>query len=199
MNEFLKIEYEQCLSLIKYYDERHQSLVKFCAGLSSAVPSLLLAIFQLGGQAATHFWEFTALISGVTALGLLAVFTVLVQTRLYFIYPARQVNAIRRVGLESQTEFSNNQMYLDTTFNAFKWSSSHTLLNAFVALQIGAFLAVLAYSLYSGSATQGCVIFVASGAGLFFSALVFGSSAWYLHTKSKQHPDESIHGRGKEE
>lgn len=199
MDEFLKIEYEQCLSLIKYYDERHQSLVKFCAGLSSAVPSLLLAIFQLGGQAATHFWEFTALISGVTALGLLAVFTVLVQTRLYFIYPARQVNAIRRVGLDSQTEFSNNQMYLDTTFSAFKWSSSHTLLNAFVALQIGAFSSLLAYSLYVGSTTQSCVIFVASGVGLFISALVFGSSAWYLYAKSKQHPDESIHGRGKEE
>lgn len=199
MDEFLKIEYEQCLSLIKYYDERHQSLVKFCAGLSSAVPSLLLAIFQLGGQAATHFWEFTALISGVTALGLLAIFTVLVQTRLYFIYPARQVNAIRRIGLGSQTEFSNNQMYLDTTFSAFKWSSSHTLLNAFVTLQIGAFSSLLVYSLFVGSTTQGCVIFVASGVGLFISALVFGSSAWYLHTKSKRHPDESIHRRGKEE
>lgn len=199
MDEFLKIEYEQCLSLIKYYDERHQSLVKFSAGLSSAVPSLLLAIFQLGGQAATHFWEFTALISGVTALGLLSIFTVLVQTRLYFIYPARQVNAIRRVGLDSQTEFSDNQMYLDTTFSAFKWSSSHTLLNAFVALQIGAFSSLLTYSFYVGSLTQGCIIFVTSGVGLFVSVLVFGSSAWYLHTKSKKNPDESIHGRGNEE
>ncbi|WP_303903588.1 hypothetical protein [Thiohalomonas denitrificans] len=199
MNEFLKIEYEQCLSLIKYYDERHQSLVKFCAGLSSAVPSLLLTIFQLGDQAATHFWEFTALISGVTTLGLLSVYTVLVQTRLYFIYPVRQVNAIRRVGLDSQTEFTNNQMYLNTTFSAFKWSSSHTLLNGFVALQIGAFSSLSTYSLYADSTKPDCAVITAAGIGLFLSLLVFGISAWYLHAKSKQSPDKSIHGRGKEE
>jgi hypothetical protein len=194
MDEFLKLEYEQCLDLIKYYDERHHSLVKYCAGLSSAVPSLLLAIFQLGGQAAIHFWEFTALIAGVTSLGLLALFTVLVQTRLYFIYPVRQVNAIRRVGLDSQTIFSNNQMYLDTEFNAFKWTSSHTLLNAFVALQIGAFVSLLTYSLCMGSQVEARV-FPAMWIGLVASILVFGASAWYLHTKSKHHPDKSIHGR----
>jgi len=194
MDEFLRIEYEQCLDLIKYYDERHQSLVKFCAGLSSAVPSLLLAIYQLGGQAAIHFWEFAALIAGVTSIGLLALFTVLVQTRLYFIYPVRQVNAIRRVGLDSQTVFSNNQMYLDTNFNAFKWTSSHTLLNAFVALQIGAFVSMLTYSLCMGSYGEVRVTPVA-GIGLVTSILAFGASAWYLHTKSKLHPDKSVHGR----
>jgi len=194
MDEFLKIEYEQCLDLIKYYDERHHSLVKYCAGLSSAVPSLLLAIYQLGGQAANHFWEFTALIAGVTSLGLLALFTVLVQTRLYFIYPVRQVNAIRRVGLDSQTVFSNNQMYLDTNFNAFKWTSSHTLLNVFVALQIGAFVSLLIYSLCANSYGEDRIV-PAAGIGLVTSILVFGASAWYLHTKSKQHPDKSIHGR----
>lgn len=198
MDEFIKIEYEQCLSLIKYYDERHQSLVKFCAGLSSAVPSLLLAIFQLGGDAVTHFWKFTALISGVTTIGLLAIFTVLIQTRLYFIYPARQVNAIRRVGLESQSEFSDNQMYLDTTFSAFKWFSSHTLLNAFVALQIGAFSALSVYSLYASSTRQICVISISVGIGLFVAVLVFSAAAWYLYIKSKQHPDVSIHGGMKE-
>lgn len=197
MDEFLKIEYEQCLNLIKYYDERHHSLVKYCAGLSSAVPSLLLAIYQLGGQAAIHFWEFTALIAGVTSLGLLALFTVLVQTRLYFIYPVRQVNAIRRVGLGSQTVFSNNQMYLDTNFNAFKWTSSHTLLNVFVALQIGAFVSLLIYSICVNSHGEGRSI-PAAWIGLVTSILVFGASAWYLHTKSKQHPDKSIHGRQEE-
>ena len=195
MDEFLKTEYEQCLSLIKYYDEKHQSLVKFCAGLSSSVPTLLLAVFQLGGGVAAHFWQFTSLIAGVTALGLLAIFTVLIQTRLYFIYPARQVNAIRRVSLESQSVFSNNQMYLDTTFSAFKWASSHTLLNAFVALQIGAFSSLSVYSIYVGSSSKVCVLSIAVGIGLFMAILIFGVSAWYLHSKSQLHPDISIHGK----
>ena len=195
MNGFLKIEYEQCLSLIKYYDERHQSLVKFCAGLSSAVPSLLLAIFQLGNNVAEHFWQFTAVISIVTALGLLAIFTVLVQTRLYFIYPVRQVNAIRFTALQAQSVFTNNQMYLDTNFNAFKWLSSHTLLNAFVALQIGAFFAMSVYSINIESLNPGCLLWLAIGVGICGALVIFGLSAWYLNTKSKQHPDVSIHGK----
>ncbi len=89
MDDFLKTEYEQCYSLIKYYDERHQALVKYASGLSGAIPSLLLAIYQLNGSAEQYFWKFTFIISLVATLGLLSIFTVLIQTRLYFIYPAR--------------------------------------------------------------------------------------------------------------
>lgn len=198
MNEFLKIEYEQCLDLVKYYDERHQSLVKFCAAMSSAVPSLLLAIFQLGNNVAVHFWIFTSIISLATALGLLAIFTVLVQTRLYFIYPTRQVNAIRRVALQTQNVFNDNQMYLDTTFNAFKWTSSHTLLNGFVVLQIGMFIGLFIYSTFIGTEAQKYLLWLAACVGLLSSILIFGFSAWYLYSKSKQHPDASVHGKRSE-
>jgi hypothetical protein len=195
MDEFLKLEYEQCLGLIKYYDERHQSLVKFCAGLSSAVPSLLLAIFQLGSEVTPYFWKFTTLISGVTAIGLLAIYTVLIQTRLYFIYPARQVNAIRRTVLSTHTGFTDNQMYLDTSFNALKWTSSHTLLNAFVALQIGSFISLVLYSVCWKSLNTIYFASVTVGVGFVSACIVFGLSAWYLHTKSQYHPDRSVHGQ----
>lgn len=194
MDEFIKTEYEQCLSLVKYYDERHQSLVKFCAGLSSAVPSLLLAIFQLGDDVAIHFWKFTAVISIGTALGLLAMFTVLIQTRLYFIYPVRQVNAIRKEVLINQSNFSNNQMYLDTNFSAFKWTSSQTLLNAFVALQVGLFVGLFVFSIYFNTVDISCLSWYAVIAGLTFALAIFGLSAWYLVSKSKLHPDASVHG-----
>ena len=194
MDEFIKTEYEQCLSLVKYYDERHQSLVKFCAGLSSAVPSLLLAIFQLGDDVAIHFWKFTAVISIGTALGLLAMFTVLIQTRLYFIYPVRQVNAIRKEVLINQSNFSNNQMYLDTNFSAFKWTSSQTLLNGFVALQVGLFVGLFVFSIYFNTVDISCLSWYAVIAGLICALAIFGLSAWYLISKSKLHPDASVHG-----
>lgn len=194
MDEFIKTEYEQCLSLVKYYDERHQSLVKFCAGLSSAVPSLLLAIFQLGNDVAIHFWKFTAVISIGTALGLLAIFTVLIQTRLYFIYPVRQVNAIRKEVLITQSGFSNNQMYLDTNFSAFKWTSSQTLLNGFVALQVGLFVGLFVFSIYFNTVDISCLPWYAVIAGLIFALAIFSLSAWYLISKSKLHPDASVHG-----
>lgn len=195
MNEFLKTEYEQCLSLIKYYDERHHSLIKYASGLSGAVPSLLLAIYQLGGDSVQHFWEFVMIISLVTTIGLLSIFTVLIQTRLYFIYPVRQVNSIRQFCLkELDGSGFNNQMYLNTSFNAFKWSSSHTLLNLFVAMQVGVFsgLSVYAYMNQIG-AVEG-VVSKSVISGILLTLILFGSSAWYLSQNSKHHPDKSIHG-----
>jgi len=115
--------------------------------MSSAIPSLLLAIYQLGGNTEQYFWQFSLLISLVTTLGLASIFTVLIQTRLYFIYPVRQVNSIRRYSLEELGEIGfENQMYLNTSFNAFKWRSSHTFLNMFVAAQAGIFAGFSIYS-----------------------------------------------------
>jgi hypothetical protein len=195
MNDFLKIEYERCLDLLKYYDDRHQSFVKLAAGLSSGIPSLLLAIFQLKHDDGQYFWQFTSLISAVTTIGLLSIFTVLIQLRLYFIYPARQVNALRKHFLEHNAgEFSNNQMYLDTGFNAFKWTSGHTLLNGFVALQIGAFAGLSAYAIEVVLSVDEYRFLFSMLVACFFAVCSFGLSACYLYSKSKFHPDRSIHG-----
>jgi len=197
MNEFLKTEYEQCLSLIKYYDERHHALVKYASGLSGAIPSLLLAIYQLGENTSQYFWQFTLIISLLTTLGLLSIFTVLIQTRLYFIYPVRQVNSIRRFSLKelNDSDFTN-QMYLNTSFNAFKWSSSHTLLNLFIAMQVGVFTGLGVYSYMVIKGAQGCVISTTLSIGILMTVLLFGSSALYLYKNSKYHPDKSIHKEG---
>ena len=194
MNEFIKTEYEQCLSLIKYYDERHHDLVKYATALSGAIPSLLLAIFQLGENTNQYFWQFTLIISLLTALGLLSIFTVLIQTRLYFIYPVRQVNSIRKYSLKELNEGAfENQMYLNTSFNAFKWTSSHTLLNLFIALQIGVFVGLSVYAYMVSKGSQECIISISVGSGALLTLFSFGSSALYLFQNSKYHPDKSIH------
>lgn len=194
MNEFLKLEYEQCLSLIKYYDERHQALVRYCAGVSSAVPSLLLGFYQLGADVTPHFWSFTALVAGITTIGLLAIYTVLIQTRLYFVYPARQVNAIRKAALKEVADiFDCNQMYTDIRFNAFKWSSSYSLLNIFVALQVGAFLGLTVFALCVNSLSRRWLTFIAITIALVTAALIFSISGRYLYIRSRSHPDVSVH------
>lgn len=194
MNEFHKLEYEQCYDLVKYYDERHQSLVTYASGLSSAIPSLLLAIYQLGDKAIANFWNFTAIIAAVTAIGLLSLFTVLIQTRLYFVYPARQVNSIRKFCLDKFGEGLPNQMYLNTTFNAFKWSSSHTLLHLFVAMQVGAFIGIGLYASQFGNIEHHSLIAQSATFASIATAVLFFGSAWYLHSNSKKHPDQAVHG-----
>lgn len=195
MNEFLKLEYEQCMELVKYYDERHHSLMKFSAGLSSGVPTLLLGIYGLGTNIEPIFWDVSAFICLVTMVGLLSILVAITQTRLYFVYPARQLNAIRGEFLHTVAkDFSGNQMYLDTTFNAFKWSSSHTVQQIIVALQVGLFGGL---ALFSGLATTICRssnALISLIVAFAIAVAAFLISARYLKSKSALHPDKAVHG-----
>lgn len=196
MNEFLKVEYEQCMDLVKYYDERHHSLMKFSAGLSSGVPTILLGIYGLGVNVAPAFWDVAAFICLVTMVGLLSILAAITQTRLYFIYPARQINAIRRESLRTEAkDFTDNQMYLDTAFNAFKWNSSQTIQQAIVALQVGLFAGLSLFAWNVQSATRATNILSSSIVALLTAVLVFLVSARYLSIKSAFHPDRAVHGK----
>lgn len=196
MNEFLKLEYERCMDLVKYYDERHHSLMKFATGLSSSVPTLLLGIYGLGANITPVFWDVAAFICLVTMIGLSSIVAAITQTRLYFIYPARQINAIRREFLCTVAkEFTDNQMYLDTSFNAFKWSSSQTIQQAIVALQVGLFGGLAVFSWNANSLARINNICISSVVTVLTASLVFLISAHYLMKKSQFHPDKAVHGK----
>lgn len=198
MNEFLKLEYEQCMALVKYYDERHHSLMKFTAGFSSGVPTLLLAIYSLGDKVVPMFWEVASFVLLVSTIGLASVLIAITQTRLYFVYPARQLNAVRREFLRtSAADFSDNQMYLDTNFNAFKWGSSHTVQQAIVALQIGLFAGLTSFALNATTPDRARNVCISSIAAVAVALAAFGASAIYLWRKSRLHPDKSVHQQGK--
>lgn len=196
MNEFLKLEYEKCMELVKYYDERHHSLMKFAAGLSSGVPTLLLGIYGLGNKAAPVFWEIAAFVFFVTTIGLVSLLAAITQTRLYFIYPARQLNAIRRDALQTVAkDFTNNQMYLDTSFGAFKWNSSHTVQQAMVALQIGLFAGLSVFAWNSATLDRENNICMSSILAVVIAVAAFLGSAGYLYSKGRFHPDKAVHQR----
>ncbi len=193
MNEFLRVEYEQCLALIKFYDERYTSLVKFAAGLSSAVPSVIFGLGNIGNSSSDIPWLGIAFLSMMTALGLLAIFSAMVQNRLYFVYPARQVNAIRASMLETVKDtFTTNRMYLDSDFKPFKWRSSHTALGAFVCLQFGMFVGLGAYSASISLGADSPIvqsIFI----GIPACVLAFATAARYLVTRSNVSADKGVH------
>lgn len=193
MDNFDKVEYEQCLALMKYYDDRHLSLLKFATGISSAVPSVIFAFHKIGG-ASSGYWNFVTFLSLITALSLLILYIAMVQNRLYFIYPARQVNSIRK----SQFQVENiplfqNQMYTDVNFSAFKWASSHSLMNIFVSFQISIFFGLAYFSINTDRFTNSCLVYGSFTVAAVIASLIFVLSSVYLSRKSKFHPDISIH------
>lgn len=196
MNEFLKLEYEKCIDLIKYYDERHHSLLRFAVGITSGVPTLMFGFYALGQDVTRFFWEFFAFIAGASILGLTTVFAALVQNRLYFIFPARQANAIRHWMLETDAaDFHDNKMYVDSNFSAFNWMSAHSLLNGLVALQIGLFSAFLFFSLNVNHEELKYPFFWAAAVGIGVAVAVYFAAAVYLIAKSRKSADHAVHCR----
>lgn len=194
MNDFLKLEYEQCMGLVKYYDERHHALMKFAVSISSGVPTLLLGIYGLGANLTSVFWNAAAVICLVTMLGLLSILAAITQTRLYFVYPARQLNAIRAEYLRTVAQsFTDNQMYLDTTPNAFKLYSSHTVQQAMVALQVGLFAGLFVFALNVTTLSSVTNICIGTNVAISVAVAAFLTSARYLHKKSSLHPDKAVH------
>lgn len=193
MDKFEEIEYKQCLASLKYYDDRHLSLLKFATGISSAVPPVIFALYNLDIETDLEYWNFVTFLSLITALGLSALFVAMIQNRLYFIYPARQVNSIRKSQfLGKNPPIFQNQMYTDVDINAFKWMSSQTLMNLFVSFQISFFLGMAHFSINIEEFTNYSSIYSSLSVVVITALLIFCFSSLYLSVKSKFHPNISV-------
>lgn len=194
MDEFLKVEYEQCLSLMKYYDDRQMAFMKYATGLSSSVVSIIFAFHKINNSATSTDWGFIALISIVTTLGLFSLLLAMAQNRLYFIYPARQVNALRSAFLSFvEDKFKDNQMYTTTSIKAFKWFSTQSLMIVFVVMQVGIYTGLFHYSAFvAKTSTAPCLMWPVRTA-LIVSISIYVILGVYLINKGKQEPDKSIH------
>jgi hypothetical protein len=194
MDKFEEIEYKQCLASLKYYDDRYLSILKFATGISSAVPPVIFALYNLDIETDLEYWNFVTFLSLITALGLSALFVAMIQTRLYFIYPARQVNSIRKSQfLGKNPPIFKNQMYTDVDINAFKWMSSQTLMNVFVSFQISFFLGMAHFSINIEKFTNNSSIYGSLSVVVITALLIFCFSSLYLSIKSKFHPNISVH------
>ena len=194
MDKFDEIEYKQCLASLKYYDDRHLSLLKFATGISSAVPPVVFALYNLDVETDLEYWNFVTFLSLITALGLSALFVAMIQNRLYSIYPARQVNSIRKSQfLGKNPPLFQNQMYTDVDINAFKWLSSQTLIDVFVSIQISFFFGMAHFSMNIEKFTNTSSIYGSLSVVIIMALVIFSSSSLYLSTKSKFHPDIGAH------
>jgi hypothetical protein len=194
MDKFEEIEYKQCLASLKYYDDRYLSILKFATGISSAVPPVIFALYNLDIETDLEYWNFVTFLSLITALGLSALFVAMIQNRLYFIYPARQVNSIRKSQfLGKNPPIFQNQMYTDVDINAFKWMSSQTLMNVFVSFQISFFLGMAHFSINIEKFTNNSSIYGSLSVVVITALLIFCFSSLYLSIKSKFHPNISAH------
>jgi len=126
-NVFLHKEYELCYGQLRFYDERQTNLLKYLFTLTSTVAAAQFALYKVFNSPNHDFFLCLAFLSTVVFMGSLLIFLSMLQNRLYFVYMARQINAIRGHLMRHEApKFTENQLYTKTDFSAIKPFSVYT-------------------------------------------------------------------------
>lgn len=194
-SEYLLKEYELCFEQLRYYDTRHGNILKYLFTLTSSVATAQFAVFKFLNGPTQGFFACQAFLSSIVFIATLLLFLSMVQNRVYFVYIARQLNAIRGHFMNNQPDgFSNNQLYTSTDFKALKPSSVHTFQLLGAALISSLFSGLSAYSIYPAlgkphSFATAVVVFV-----VVATTEIIGSIK-YLHNVGKNSADNTVHGK----
>lgn len=191
--EFLFKEYDECFSQLRFYDERQNSLLKYTVTISSTVATVLTGLITTAKITPAQLLVVGATTAFVVFIGLCVLFLCMVQNRLYFTYVARQINAIRSFMLKKECpEFTDNQMYTSTTFPAFKWRSTQTLMMAGVALISSVYFSsfIYCYLSFIKSPHPLRIAVVIGVVCLIVKSLIAGK---YLQIQGTKKADQAIH------
>jgi hypothetical protein len=190
---FLQIEYEACFEQLRFYDTRQEQLLKYLATLTSAVATAQFALLKFLGKPDVTFYGAQGFSSFIVFVASVLLFLMMLQNRLYYVYAARQINAIRKHLLQTDAPaFTDNQMYTSTTFSALKWLSVHTMQLCGAALISSLFAGATSYAILHLLDTS-CVISVSVLVCLAVGLLEAVSGALYLKRASLKSADKAIH------
>jgi hypothetical protein len=96
-----------------------------------------------------------------------------------------------------ETNFTDNQLYTDPSFPAFGWRSAQTVLQIFVALQIGMAAALATFAFGQAKLYFWAAVFLAAAAGAATTAVVVTAARKYVSARGQLPADQGIHGRTK--
>lgn len=193
MNDFLYKEYELCFKQLQFYDERHLNLFKYLITIASSVPVAIFAIYKFFKEPNQEFFICQTFLLFVVFISSLILYLMMLQNRLYFVFTAKQINALRNYFLNNEaTDFKDNQLYTSTDFPAIKPLSVHTF-------QLTSAVIISSFFI-SGSTFSFCLIFCMSSLWwlsiiifVFVSIIELGCGVLYLSTAGKKSADEAIH------
>ena len=192
-NNFLLKEYELCFEQLRYYDNRQTNLLKFLFTLTSAVATAQFAVYKFLQDPTQGFYICQALLGSIVFISTLLLYLSMLQNRLYFVYMARQLNAIREYFLRIESpDFTKNQLYTSTDFPALKASSVHTFQLLGAAMISGIFFGVSIFGIKNANGDKITIVLALVISTIVVIAELLGGSI-YLYIKGGKAADSAIH------
>ncbi len=194
-NQFLLKEYELCFAQLKFYDDRSSNLLKYLFTLTASVATAQFAIYKLI-QAFDHkFYIFQSFLSLIVFIAAILVFFAMLQNRLYFVYTAKQINAIRGHMLNNCTpSFVDNQLYTSTDFPALKPLSLHTIQFIGASMLCGMYASSLAFGLLNYYQKEGNLLCITTLVLVSVTVALSLIGSIYLIKTGNKSADHGIHG-----
>lgn len=192
-NLFLHKEYELCFEQLRFYDERQTNLLKYLFTLTSTVAAAQFALYKIFNSPTYVFFLCLAFLSIVVTTGSLLIFLSMLQNRLYFVFMARQINAIRGHLMKHEAPmFTKNQLYTKTDFSAIKPFSVHTYEIVGAAFITALFSGSSIYAIIQLGANNSkwCLVGILSLC-VFFGLAIGGY--FYLKIQGSKSADQAIH------
>jgi hypothetical protein len=207
-NSFIEREYQECFNQLRYYDTRQETIAKYLITLTSSVAAIQLALLSFlpfpekgllfyanlfGYPERVLFFAAQSFLSLLVFIGSVILFSMAIQNRLYFVFIVRQINAIRKYMLATQSPgFTNNQLYTSTSFSAFKLFSVHTLQIIGASIVSSLFAGITIFEI-SQTLNWPFALGISILAFCCVGAIEIIGGAIYLRSKSKESADKAIH------
>jgi len=194
-NQFLLKEYEFCFEQLRFYDNRQENLLKYLFTLTTSVATAQFAIYKLIHTTDSRFFIFQSFLSVIVFIASTLLFLSMLQNRLYFVFVAKQINAIRGFFLSTDSaDFKNNQLYTSTSFSALKVFSVHTFQMLGAAMLCGLYAGSFSYGLASLSQSYDYKNIYSVTVFIIVSFLFTVGGSIYLFINGRKKADEAIHG-----
>ena len=193
--DFLIKEYELCFEQLRFYDNRQENLLKYLFTLTTSVATAQFAIYKLIHTTDSRFFIFQSFLSVIVFIASTLLFLSMLQNRLYFVFVAKQINAIRGFFLSTDSaDFKNNQLYTSTSFSALKVFSVHTFQMIGAAMLCGLYAGSFSYGLASLSQSYDYKNIYSVTVFIIVSFLFTVGGSIYLFINGRKKADEAIHG-----
>jgi len=193
--EYLLKEYELSYKQLQYYDDRQNDLMKYTFTLTSSVATAQFAVFKFFNGVTKDFFTFQTTLSVIVFVSTLLLYLAMLQNRIYFVYMARQLNAIRGYLMATEAAgFHNNQLYTSTNFSPLKPSSVHTFQLLGVTFISSLFAGISAYA-FSSALGNDCSIFIACIVAAVVEIAELLGGIIYLSSANKKTADHAVHGK----
>lgn len=194
-NEYLLKEYEIGFDQLRFYDERENNILKYLVSLTTAVATAQFAIFKYLQGVNESFFLCQLFLSVIVFIATLLFYLAMLQNRLYFVYTARQLNAIRGFLMKKEApRFKDNQLYTAANFSALNPFSVHTF-QLLCAVILSALFAGLSAFAFSNAVFCSSKKIAIAAVVLITAGVEIVGGIMFLSAKSKMNADEAIHGK----